>query len=581
MFLELRIGNLALAEDVVLRPGPYLTVLTGETGAGKSLVAGALALLTGGRVDRGLVRRGEELAWVEAVCDLSGRVDLLADARRLGLVLAADGLLVLRRELRREGRGRVLINGAVSSLAVLERIGRRLFAIQSQNQQRELSEAGFARELLDAVLGLADRRDAVDEALAAYQTACGDLDDHERTMELAAQQLDMWRYQHEELGAADLREGEERELGEAIAIKRHARAMQDAAAGARDRLGSGPQPVRESLGSAIAGLLPHADRSERLASALAQLESAAALLDEADSELDRFLDNLQLDPRGLDELEERKALYESLRRKYRHDVPGLLALHEQLGERLGRQDRAADDLEKLRAARESARCDLETACVELHDARESGAPTVAAEAEGVIRPLALPKLDVSLAVEPRRDPDGEIVVAGVRCRAAAHGADTVRLLVRTNPGEDMGEASTIASGGEASRIHLGLTLLVRGAARPLLQVFDEVDAGLGMDAATPVAMLLRQLARQAQAICITHLPTVAVYGQDHWRVTKQVDGGRTTVALQRLGAEERVAEVARQLGGADWRHGDAAAQTAYARELLEATNGSGPGPGRS
>jgi len=570
MLLELRIGNLALAEDVVLRPGPGLPVLTGETGAGKSLIAGALILLAGGKSERGLIRRGEDLAWVEAVCDLSERSDLRDEVQRLGLPIGADGLLVLRRELRREGRGRVVINGTLSSLAVLEVLGADLFSIQSQHQQQELVTVGFARGLLDAALQLGGMRDAVGRALAAFRTAEQDLAAREREVALAEEQLETWRYQHAELEAAALRPDEEVELAEAIAVKRHARALQEAAGAALERLDTGRVPAREALGAAIAALRPHADRSTRLATALEQLQAASELTADAAAELERFLDGFQVDPRGLDELEARKALYEDLRRKYRADVAGLLAMCAKLRERLDRQTEAADDLGRLRDAYEAARDCLAAACHDLHEARVRGSARVAAKAEDLIRPLSLPGLDLTFQVSLRQDPDGPVTIGGSRCRVLEHGVDDVRILVRTNPGEDPGEVAAIASGGEASRIHLGLTMLRRGERRPLLRLFDEVDAGLGMDSATSVALLLRELARDAQAVCITHLPTVSVYGRDHWLVRKATEDGRTTVSLEALTGESRVLEVARQLGGEGWRRGDAAAQTAYARELLAA-----------
>ncbi len=570
MLLELRISNLALAEDVALRPGPGLTVLTGETGAGKSLVAGALHVLAGGRAERGLVRRGEDLAWVEAVCDLSARTDLREAIARLGIRCADDALLVLRRELRREGRGRVLINGEISSLAVLERLGEMLFVVQSQHQQRELAAAGYARDLLDAVLGNASLRGAVSAALSELRAVQAMLARRRREQELAAEQVDFWRYQWEELNTAALQPGEEEDLAEAIAVKRHARALQEAAALALSRVDGGPTPARESLGAAIAALRSAAARSQRLATALQCLEVAADQTAEAAGELERFLDGLETDPREAAELEQRKALYEELRRKHQRDVAGLVALRDQLAERLARLDQAGDDLAQLSAGCEAARQELTDACLALRRSRQAGASAVAAAAEDVIRPLALPALELSFAIEPQLGADGAISLDGEMCVVDAAGADKVRLLVRTNPGEGTGEVAAIASGGELARIHLGLTVLRRSEQAPLLRLFDEVDAGLGMDAATPVAWLLRDLAEHAQAVCITHLPTVAVHGQQHWRVAKLVTGGRTALSLRELAGQDRVDEIARQLGGEGWRRGDAAAQLAYARELLAA-----------
>ncbi|MBD3221377.1 hypothetical protein GF314_09045 [bacterium] len=581
MLRELRIANLALAEDVVLRPGPGLTALTGETGAGKSLVAGALSVLIDARVDRGLVRQGADVAWVEALCDLDGRPDLLAVARELGIHPGPDHLLMLRREIRSEGRGRVLIDGQPSSLAVLQSLASRLFSIQSQDQKRELTEPDFARALLDEVLDHGPLLEALDVARERFDAAREALTVRRQEMALAAEQLDMWRYQHDELAAASLRAGEEEELSEAIAVKRHAQAMLEAANQALEWLETGQAPAREALGAAQSALAAHTERSARLDAAHEHLAAAADLAADAASEIGRFVDGFGADPRDLEDLEARKALYEDLRRKYRRDVPGLIALAGELAARIDRHADGAGDLAALEGDLATARAELTGACSALHEARAAGAARVTAAAEATIRPLALPELDVMIDVDLQEAADGEVELAGRRCRVGARGCDRVRLRLRTNPGEAAGEAAAIASGGEAARVHLGLTVLRQRAQRPLLWLFDEVDAGLGMDAATPVALLLRELARGVPVICITHLPTVAVHAAEHWRVSKQVEDGRTAVRLVRLADEARVEEIARQLGGEGWRRGDAAAQSRYARELLEAAAGERAGGGES
>ncbi len=570
MLLELRIGNLALAADVAVSLRPGLTALTGETGAGKSMIAGALALLAGDRGDRDLVRAGEELAWVEGVFDLSARPDLIAVATRLGVPLGEDAVLVLRREIRREGRGRVLVNGLVSSLAVLERLGPHLLAVQSQDQQRELALPGFARDFLDHLLGLAGLRDDVAGALAAFREAAQALAQREQETALAREQADLWRYQHEELVAACLREDEEADLAERIAEKRHAHDLQTAAAAALARLDEGPAAARGNLGAALAALTTQAARSPRVAAAREGLVTAAELMADAAHALESFLDQLDLDPRGLDELEDRKALYEDLRRKYRHDVAGLLALQTTLAQRIERHDSARRDLADLEAAVASTRAALSTAAARLRERRQAGAPRVAAAAQTLIRPLALPSLELEFAVAPHAVP-GELDVGGVSCRVEAHGADRVELLARTNPGESRGAVAAVASGGERSRIHLGLTVMRQGeAGGPLVRLFDEVDAGLGMDAAPPIAHLLRRLARNGQVLCITHLPTLAVHADQHLAVTKRVETGRTTLRVSELADEARIREIARLLGGEGFGGEDTELQSAYARELLAA-----------
>jgi DNA repair protein RecN (Recombination protein N) len=570
MLLELRIGNLALAADVAVSLRPGLTALTGETGAGKSMIAGALALLAGDRGDRDLVRSGEELAWVEGVFDLAARPDLVAAASRLGVPLAEDAVLVLRREIRREGRGRVLVNGLVSSLAVLERLGPHLLAVQSQDQQRELARPGFARDLLDDLLGLGDLRTAVASCLAAHRNAVESLERRRQETALAREQADLWRYQHDELVAAALVVDEEADLAERIAEKRHAHDLQLAAATALSRLDEGPAAVRENLGAAIAALTPQAGRSPRLAGAREALATAAELVAEAAHALESYLDQLDLDPRGLDELEGRKALYEELRRKYRRDVAELLLLQAALAQRLERQDSAQQDLAGLQAAVGGARADLGRAAAALRKRRRSGAPRLAATAQTLIRPLALPSLELEFSVVANEEA-GDVEVDGVACRVDGHGSDRVELLARTNPGESRGSVAAVASGGERSRIHLGLTVMRQGeSGGPLVRLFDEVDAGLGMDAAPPIAHLLRRLARTGQVLCITHLPTLAVHADQHLVVTKRIEDGRTSLRVSELAGDARTREIARLLGGEGYGGEDTDVQLAYARELLAA-----------
>ena len=290
MLRQLRVGNVALAADVVVSFGGGLTVLTGETGAGKSLIAGALALLTGGRAEKDLIRKGEDLAFVEAVFDLGERPDLCTAAAAAGLRVGEDRVLVLRRELRREGRGRVLINGLVSSLALLEEIGGRLLVVQSQDQQRRLSVPTFATDFLDAALGLDPLRTELAAALARWRGLEADLAARGREQEFAAKQLDIWQYQRRERAGAALDPDEEAQLAEQIAVGRGARGLLEAAAEARRDLADGPTNAEQLLGAAARRLERVAATSQRLdAIAGLVLDAQAAATDAARTPDDRCL----------------------------------------------------------------------------------------------------------------------------------------------------------------------------------------------------------------------------------------------------------------------------------------------------
>ncbi len=569
MLQSLRVGNLALVEDLSLPLGPGLTMLTGETGAGKSLVAGALSLLTGVKADRGLIREGEELAWVEGVFDLSDRPQTIMRLGTQGVRLGPDGVLVLRRELRREGRGRVIINGLVSSLALLDQIGNDLLSIQSQDQQRQLSKASFAQEFLDDVLELGDDLARLNEARQHWQQLAEELRRRRQEEDFARQQLEMWQYQYRELAGMGLDRTEEDQLAEQLAFARNARSLLEASGVALANLVEGDVNARMLLGAAETSLGAVAANSQRISAVLAQIQEAEASISEAATDLARFLDSAEVDPEQLDEMEERKAQYEDLRRKYDRDVPGLMELQENLGERIARQQVAAADIVDLETAVAGARQNLGAAAAELRAKRIDGAASVAARACEVIRPLALPEISLTFELEPRLASADGISVAGQDCVVNATGADEIRLRARTNRGEQAGEVAQIASGGEKSRIFLGLSVLAGRATEQPLLLFDEIDAGLGMDNAIPVAGMLAELATAGQVLCITHLATVAARGQAHLKAAKGIVGERTVLTVGQLSGEERLSEIARLLGGENADITDAAgSRLAYAKQLL-------------
>jgi DNA repair protein RecN (Recombination protein N) len=574
MLLELRVGNLALVDDLVLRFEAGLTILTGETGAGKSLIAGALSLLTGGKADREAIRQGEEMAHVEGVFDLADRPDLDPVVHTLGVRLAEDRILVLRREMRREGRGRVLINGMVSSLALLEQIGPLLLSVQSQDQQRLLGQSTFAGDFLDGALKLQASRDLVAGNLQRFNALAEKLAARTREEEFARQQLEMWEYQLQELEEAGLDPEEESALTEKIALGRNSRALLEGAGKALETLADGEISARQLLNAAAAALEPAARSSSRLEAVLEMIREAETAAAEAGSDLERFLDSVDVDPARLDELEERQSLYASLQRKYNRDVGALVELQDDLRDRVGRQRNAASELEALAAELEKARAQLADQAEQLRRARLTGSGKVAARARDLIRPLALADLELAFEITPRLDEKGQVDLDGRRCRVTPAGADRISLLVRPNRGEPFGEVGKIASGGEKSRIFLGLSVLA-GADEPQpLLLFDEIDAGLGMDNAVPVARLLARLAEGGQVLCITHLPTVAAMGRQHLKVAKSVAAGRTTVQVQVLSAEDRVGEVARLLGGEMSGAQAVESQVDYARQLLAAAGAS-------
>lgn len=569
MLRELRVANLALVDDLAIGFDGGLTMLTGETGAGKSLIAGALNLLTGGKADRSLIREGEEVAVVEGVFDLSARPDDLAAFADAGLRVGGDGLLVMRRELKREGRGRVLINGLISSLSIFERLGPNLLSIQSQDQQRILSRSSFARDFLDKALALSDELARVTSARSTFRRLQKELNHRLEEQTFADQQLEMWEFQWKELSDAELSLEEEGDLREQLAFGRNLRSLLEGTAGSRNDLSDGDVNARLLLARVLAALQPLADSSPRLEEILIMIREAESLVTEAAVDLQRFVDTVEVDPRKLDELEQRQHLYSLLQHKFGRGVDELLILQETLKGRIDRQRQAGSDIDQLRADLEEARLEMAAAALDLRQKRQAGAVGVSLKAEELVRPLSLPELGLEFRLSAFEDADGDAEIEGVRCRVADHGADKVVLQARTNRGEAWNPVGEVASGGEKSRIFLGLSVLEADGARAPLQLYDEIDAGLGMDNAVPVARLLLRLARSGQVLCITHLPTVAALGDAHLQVKKEIGNGRTTVLVESLDAQGRVHELARLLGGEAGSGGSPETQVAYARQLLQ------------
>jgi len=309
MLRELRVANLALVDDLVISLDEGLTMLTGETGAGKSLIAGALSLLVGSKGDKRLIRSGEELAIVEGVFDLSQRPNDLEAFSDAGLRIGSDGLLVMRRELKRGGRGRVLINGLISSLSIFERLGPRLLSIQSQDQQRILSQPSFGRQFLDQVLQLDDELQRMALAVNTFKNLNRKLAERTSEQDFADQQFEMWEFQWRELADADLSIEEEASLKEKLAFGRNLRGMMDGAtAGIRD-LSQGEVNARLLLARTVSTLEPLSAHSETLESLVALIREAEALVTEAGNDLERFTNSVNIDPAQLDDMEQRHHLY--------------------------------------------------------------------------------------------------------------------------------------------------------------------------------------------------------------------------------------------------------------------------------
>ena len=578
MLRELHVRNLAVLAEASVELAPGLNVLTGETGAGKSIVVDSLTLLSGARATSELIRTGADTLTVTGVFAPEGEGwrAVLADA---GVEPAGDELLV-RREISRAGRNRVLIDDQPATLRLLADLAPWLLRIHGQREELGLVDPELQRVWLDESGGeeaerLTGRVAAAWDLWAkrAERLARASGDDRARR-----ERLDLLRFQAGELAAAQLVAGEDAELAAERDVLRNAEAITRALGGAYELLYEEDGAAAERIGKSRTLLDDVAEWEPRAAAALAELDELRVRVEEVALDLRRRLDGLDVDPRRLDQVEERLAALERLFKKY--GVAGAAELIERAQaiaaevEELAGDAEGREELERQAAA---ALDDYRAAALELSAARRRWADGFVAAIEGELADLGLGKASLAVALERRPRQDSPLAVpaadgggAPVAVDFGPHGVDQVVLLFAPNPGEEARPLSLIASGGELSRIYLALQVAARGRGagggeptRPTL-VFDEVDAGIGGAQAAALGAKLQRLGGAAQILVVTHLPQVASYGDHHLKVAKEVRGDRTFTRVEGLDPDARAEEVARMLAGA--RTTDLS--LSHARELL-------------
>ncbi|HRP87258.1 MAG TPA: DNA repair protein RecN, partial [Gammaproteobacteria bacterium] len=539
MLSTVSVRNFAIIDEVSLELGPGLTVLTGETGAGKSILVDALGLALGDRADASAVRHGAERAEITASFDLATLPEVAAWLTEQAL--DADGECVLRRVVGAEGRSRAWINGAQTTLQTLRELGERLVDIHGQHEHQSLTRPGVQRELLDARLPEPAPARAVAEAWQAWRVAL----DERRRLEGAGrdreQRLDLLRYQHRELEAFAPRAGEAAELAAEFLQLANAGKLAEGAGGALERVYEGESgAAHDAVAQAAEALAELAELDPRLAAPQRLLAEAEILLAEAATELRRYLGNLDMDPARLDAVQSRLEDMKSLAHKHQVVAEALperlAALAAEIEELEQAEVRLGRSAEKLAAAEAEYR----KAAAKLGKARAAAAREFSAQVSALMHQLGMPGGRFVVAVE--HDPQAE---------CASHGLDSIEFLVSANPGQPPAPVSKVASGGELSRISLAIQVAAKSDHPIPVMVFDEVDSGVGGGVAEIVGRRLAEIGERAQVLCVTHLPQVASQARHHLRVVKLTDGEVTRTTLKALTEAEKVEELARMLGGVE------------------------------
>ena len=546
MLRELRIRDFAIIDDLALSFRAGLNVITGETGAGKSIILQALALLCGARAAPDLIRSEADEASIEALFECALPAEL-----REALGLEGDEILV-RRHLARTAKSRIYVNGSPATLVLLAQLGDHLVHIYGQHEQTLLLRPASHLELLDRFAGLGAPREQMATAHAAYRTALERVEILERERAALAERRDLLEFQYAELSAAAVRAGEEAEGRREREMLRHAERLQQVCRDGEAMLYSGHAATVSALGRLATQLNELAAIAAPLSAAAELIDTARVQLEEAALQLRATADRLEADPDRLDAVEARLQLLARLSRK--HGVP-------------------SDELPGICAARGRDLAALESQSVEAAGARHE-VEARAAAAMAVARELSAARRAAARRLERRMA--GELAALGMRGAVfrvdqeaptdalGPTGIDTVEYGLSANPGEAPRPLARVASGGELSRIMLALKALTASIGETPILIFDEVDAGIGGAVADAVARRLKTLARNRQLLCITHLPQIAAYADHHYAVEKRQHGSRTIAHARALAADERIAEVSRMLGGS----AAPAEAERYARRLL-------------
>jgi DNA repair protein RecN (Recombination protein N) len=550
MLTELRIKNFAIIESLTLPLARGFKVLSGETGAGKSIIVGALGLLLGERANADVIRTGAERATVEGVFDVADRPEIRALLDERGIDVE-EATVVLKREVA-AGRARAWINGTTVNAGLLADVGRQLVNLHGQHEAQTLLDPEAQRRILDAFAGATEQAAAMRRAHGELSSIIREISDLTKRRADAERRADYLRHVVKEIGEAQLTDGEDVKLEEEARRLENAEELRTLASGIAGSLDGEEDTVLQRL----AAIARHLSNIQRIDPTLARLQesydSAYYAIEALARELEDYEASIDLDPSRLEDVRRRRDLLFRLTKKYGGTLGDVIRTGEEARAELDLVDSAGLDLRQLEARERTARAGVNEAARALTQMRQVGAERLARAVDEVLPDLGMPDGHVNVALHPLRE-------------IGQSGAEDVEICVALNVGHEPRALSRVASGGELSRVMLALkTILARLDRVPTL-VFDEVDAGIGGRVGLQVGETMRTVASHHQVFAITHLPQIAARAHHHILVSKGARGGVTTADVTVLVGDDRVTEIARMLGGDP----ESDVSRAHARELLE------------
>jgi len=568
MLRELFVKDFAIIESLNLTFGEGLNILTGETGAGKSIIAGALGLLLGGRAYADLIRTAKEEAVVQAVFDIGSDEDVKASLSTWG-VTSDDGQLLLQRTISRTGRSRILIGDHPATIQMLSQIGGRLIDISGQYAQQLLLQEDRQLDMLDAFSGLLDRRasyqglyDRVQHRVEALRALIAREQNRRHRREL----LD---FQQAEIGRAGLYADEDEALCKERSILSHAQQLYEKAYGAYTEIYEDEQACVSTLSRLARNLSEAADIDATLVPSKETLDNIVVELEDLAQSLRQYAERVHMNPERLSLVEARLDEIQGLKRKYGQTIDEILALRDNMQEELAGIDSERYNMEALRVELASDVNMLWSQAADISESRRRSARNLQQKVEAELASIGMHKARFQVELTTASRP-ADIDFCNASAELNSRGIDAAVFCISPNQGEALKPLSRIASGGEISRIVLAIKKIIAENYKVSTLLFDEVDTGIGGAVAEAVGEKLRQISATHQVLCITHLPQIACFGSRHYSVRKHVRGGRTVTAVTLLDEQKRLEEIARMLGGRSISE----RTREHAREMLKQAHGS-------
>ncbi len=551
MLRSLYIANYALIDETDILLGKGLNILTGETGAGKSLLLGAIGLILGRRVDYGFIFNPDKKCVVEAIFE-NIPAETANELKKIEDFDWDEAHLVIRREAAADGKSRAFINDTPVNLQVLKDVTGMLVDLHGQHQNQMLLDPDFQLKLLDQFAGTAPAAKEFGKKLNELSKIRKQIDELEKEEALARQQQDYFRFLVEELTTANLSLEEEATLETELELLEHAGEIKESLGFVSSTLYDDESSAYSQLSAAIERLDRAAKINESIGQHQQSLNEARILLQETVRELDRLSDKIDLDPGTLQAMQERSEFLQRLKKKYSvASVAELIAAREEYSAKVGHFDSLGSQIEELNVQLTAARKEVAAAGVALETLRKKVALTLNTSVDDLLKQVGLENAKFEVNISRIEDANGLLEVDGKRIQPNPAGINRVDFRIRTNAGMPLGSLGQIASGGEVSRVMLAIKAALAEKAELSVLIFDEIDTGISGEVANKVGKVMAQLAKRYQLIAITHLPQIAAKGDHHFRIYKEIVGAGTISRVEKLDENGRVMELAHMLSGAD------------------------------